>query len=57
MSYKMAIHLMPNYTEAHIDLGNVYCVKGNIKDARKEYETALGYEPDNEAARFNLDHL
>ena len=48
---------MPNYTEAHIDLGNIYCVKGNIKDARKEYETALSYEPDNEAARFNLDHL
>jgi tetratricopeptide (TPR) repeat protein len=56
-SYRRAIELEPSLAAAHTNLGNIYFRRGQIDDARAEFEAALEYEPGQPEARYNLANL
>lgn len=45
---------VPNSSDAHTYLGNIYYKKGLFKEAKKEFKQALKLDPKNDVARDNL---
>ena len=55
--YTEAIKINPNYVTAYNNRGTAYDRMGDKEKARENYEAALRIEPDDTAARRNLQNL
>ena len=55
--YSEAIKINPNYATAYNNRGTAYDRSGDSSKARENYEAALRIEPDDTAARRNLQNL
>lgn len=53
-TFKKALQLKPDYTEAYYNLGNTYLDQRNFTDAVSCYKKALKFEPDYLDAYLNL---
>jgi tetratricopeptide (TPR) repeat protein len=53
-SYKKAISLNPNYSEAYYNLGVLYFQSGENELAVQNYEKALQYDPNDYKSHYNL---
>jgi tetratricopeptide (TPR) repeat protein len=51
-----AIHLKPDYTKAHNNLGNALMEKGQIDEAISQFQEAIRLKPDYADAHNNLAH-
>jgi len=52
-----ALLACPNLIDALVLLGNITADQSRYKRAREAWEQVLSLDPDNVAARFNLDQL
>lgn len=52
-----ALVLLPDSTAIRYNLGRVYVLRGEIKKARKEFQTILSQEPDHKDAKVALEVL
>jgi protein O-mannosyl-transferase len=55
--WESSVSLSPWNARGHNNLGYAYQVAGRTKEARREYEAALLFDPANQKARFNLMFL
>ncbi|MGC0274592.1 tetratricopeptide repeat protein [Pseudactinotalea sp. Z1739] len=53
-SMQTVLRLAPNEPDAHVVAGNLSLARGNLAAAQRSYQTALGLDPDNKAAQYNL---
>jgi len=53
-AYKQAIRLDPKNADAHVNLGRLYQLKGDLKHAKRHYELALTARPGHQLAYYNL---
>jgi tetratricopeptide (TPR) repeat protein len=56
-AYKRAIELNPSNADAHVNLGRLMQLRGNIKLAKRHYERALEAVPNHQLAFYNLGTL
>ena len=52
--YKTAVHIKPDYAEAHKNLGITYKDLGQLNDAVKSFKKAISIQPDYIDAYYNL---
>lgn len=52
--FKHAIHMFPNYADAHNYLGECLRDQGNMEDAIKSYLDTLKLNPDHPGANYNM---
>jgi protein O-mannosyl-transferase len=55
--WESSVSLAPWNARGHNNLGYAYQLAGRIEDARREYRTALVFDPKHAKARFNLMFL
>ena len=55
--FKKAIQIKPDYTAAHFNLALALMIQGRYEDARREFETALSFNPQDSIAAANLREL
>jgi len=55
--WESSVALAPWNARGHNNLGYAYQLAGRIPEARREYETALFFDPGNAKARLNLRFL
>ena len=53
-AYKRAIRLDPQNADAHVNLGRLYQLGGDLKHAKRHYELALTARPGHQLACYNL---
>ena len=53
-AYKQAIRLDPKNADAHVNLGRLYQLGGNLKHAKRHYQLALTARPGHQLACYNL---
>lgn len=53
-AYKQSIRLDPKNADAHVNLGRLYQLKGDLKHAKRHYELALTARPGHQLAFYNL---
>ncbi len=53
-AYRQAIRLDPKNADAHVNLGRLYQLRGDLKHAKRHYELALNARPDHQLACYNL---
>ena len=53
-AYKQAIRLDPKNADAHVNLGRIYQLSGDLKHAKRHYELALTARPGHQLAYYNL---
>ncbi|MFT7651157.1 MAG: tetratricopeptide (TPR) repeat protein [Limisphaerales bacterium] len=53
-AYKQAIRLDPKNADAHVNLGRLFQLRGNLKNAKRHYELALTARPGHQLAYYNL---
>jgi len=53
-AYKQAIRLDPRNADAHVNLGRLYQLGGDLKHAKRHYELALNARPEHQLALYNL---
>ena len=56
-AYKRAIALNPGNADAHVNLGRLMQLKGDLKLAKRHYEDALDAVPNHQLAFYNLGTL
>ena len=56
-AYLRAIALDPTNADAHVNLGRMYQMKGQLKAARRYYRKAFELVPDHQLALYNLGTL
>jgi tetratricopeptide (TPR) repeat protein len=56
-AYLRAIALDPTNADAHVNLGRMYQMKGQLKAARRYYRKALEFVSDHQLALYNLGTL
>ena len=56
-AYERAIALNPNNADAHVNIGRLYQLKGNLKNAKRHYEMAVEASPHHQLAHYNLGTL
>ena len=52
--FHRALLLDPNYTFAHVSLGNIYLAEGRFRDAEVHFRKATEISPDYDEAQYNL---
>ena len=53
-AYRRAISLNPENADAHVNLGRLFQVRGDLKRAKRHYERALAAVPAHQLAFYNL---
>ncbi len=53
-AYKQSIRLDPKNADAHVNLGRLYQLGGNLKNAKRHYELAITARPGHQLAYYNL---
>jgi tetratricopeptide (TPR) repeat protein len=53
-AYARAIELDPENADAHVNLGRLMQLRGNLKLAKRHYERALNVAPNHQLALYNL---
>ena len=53
-AYKQAVRLDPENADAHVNLGRLYQLAGDLRLAKHHYECALAVRVDHELANYNL---
>ena len=53
-AYLRALKLNPQSADAHVNLGRLLQLKGDLKRAKQHYESALESSPDHQLASYNL---
>lgn len=53
-AYKQAIRLDPKNADAHVNLGRLFQLQGNLRNAKRHYELALTARPGHQLAYYNL---
>jgi tetratricopeptide (TPR) repeat protein len=53
-AYKQSIRLDPKNADAHVNLGRLYQLSGDLKHAKRHYELALTARPGHQLAFYNL---
>lgn len=53
-AYKQSIRLDPKNADAHVNLGRLYQLGGDLKHAKRHYELALTARPGHQLAFYNL---
>jgi tetratricopeptide (TPR) repeat protein len=53
-AYSQAIRLNPENADAHVNLGRLLQLKGNLKNAKRHYERALTAVTDHQLALYNM---
>ena len=53
-AYQRAIELSPGNADAHVNLGRLLQLKGNLKQAKRHYEKALDAVGNHQLAFYNL---
>jgi len=53
-AYKQSIRLDPKNADAHVNLGRLYQLGGDLKQAKRHYELALTARPGHQLALYNL---
>lgn len=53
-AYKQSIRLDPKNADAHVNLGRLYQLNGDLKHAKRHYELALTARPGHQLAYYNL---
>lgn len=53
-AYKQSIRLDPKNADAHVNLGRLYQLRGDLKHAKRHYELALTARPGHQLALYNL---
>ncbi|MCZ6643140.1 MAG: tetratricopeptide repeat protein [Gammaproteobacteria bacterium] len=53
-AYLRALKLNPQSADAHVNLGRLLQLKGDLKHAKQHYESALESSPDHQLASYNL---
>jgi len=56
-AYRRAITLNPENADAHVNLGRLYQLQGDIRHAKDHYQIALRAVSDHQLARYNLGTL
>ncbi len=56
-AYERSLVLDPGNIVVHVNLGRLYQIKGNLKNAKRHYELALEGEPGHQFANYNLGTL
>ena len=57
MSYRRAIKLKPDHTEAHYNLGIVLKDLGKLQESELSYRRAIKLKPDHAEAYLNLGNI
>lgn len=53
-AYEKAIGLDPKNADAHVNLGRLCQLKGDLKSAKRHYQLALDAAPDHQLASYNM---
>ena len=53
-AYGRAVMLNPNNADAHVNLGRLHQLKGDLKNAKRHYELAVESAPEHQLANYNL---
>ena len=53
-AYRRAIALDSSNADALVNLGRLFQLKGNLKQARSQYQQALDVQPDHQLANYNM---
>ena len=53
-AYNRAIALNPRNADAHVNLGRLYQLKGDLKRAKRHYQLALAAVPSHQLAQYNM---
>lgn len=53
-AYRRAIALNPDNADAHVNLGRLFQVRGDLKRAKRHYQRALSAAPAHQLAYYNL---
>ena len=53
-AYLRALELNPRSADAHVNLGRLLQLKGDLKRAKQHYESALRVSPDHQLASYNM---
>ena len=53
-AYREAIRLDPFNADAHVNLGRLYQLSGDLKGATRHYQLALATRPEHQLANYNL---
>jgi tetratricopeptide (TPR) repeat protein len=53
-AYRRAIELDPKNADAHVNLGRLFQLKGDLKYAKRHYEIAVTVVPTHQLANYNL---
>ena len=53
-AYRRAISLDPDNADAHVNLGRLFQVRGDLKRAKRHYQRALSAAPSHQLAHYNL---
>jgi tetratricopeptide (TPR) repeat protein len=56
-AYRRAIAIDPENADAHVNLGRLHQLRGNLKRAKQHYQKALSYLPEHQLALYNLGTL
>lgn len=52
--YKKALSMKPDFSEAYMNMGDVYLKLNQTTEAKKSFRNAIKYKPDYSDAYFNL---
>ncbi len=53
-AYREAIKLDPLNADAHVNLGRLYQLSGDLRSAKRHYQLALASRPEHQLANYNL---
>ena len=53
-AYRKSLELDPNNADAHVNMGRLYQLKGNLRHARRHYQMAMKAIPNHQLANYNM---
>ncbi len=53
-AYRKALEMDPNNADAHVNMGRLYQLKGNLRQAKRHYQLAMKAIPNHQLANYNM---